>query len=115
MEKAMAKTTPKIRGRQLFCYPDPTPVCIVDSPAWFIWLETATAFRYCSGRRHDLFRGHGPLFASVSFRKERRRQGWLWYAYRRAHGVLHKQYVGKSDGLTVARLEETALSLNEIW
>ncbi len=49
------------------------------------------------------------------YRKERRRQGWLWYAYRRVHPVLHKRYVGKSDGLTVVKLEETAVLLNEIW
>jgi len=111
----MAKTTPKVRDRQLFCYPDPTAVCTVDSPAWFGWLETATAFRYFSGQRHNYFHGHGPLFAPVSFRKERRRRGWLWYAYRRVYGVLHKRYVGKSAGLTAERLEETAVLLNDIW
>jgi hypothetical protein len=115
MEEMMAKTTPKVRDRQLFCYPDPKPVCTLDSPAWFAWLETATSFRYFSWQRRNVFRGHGPLFAPVSFRKERRRQGWLWYAYRRVHPVLHKRYVGKSDGLTVVKLEETAVLLNEIW
>lgn len=43
------------------------------------------------------------------------RQVELWYAYRRAHGVLYKRYVGKSAGLTLARLEETAVWLNEVW
>lgn len=111
----MAKTTPEIRDRFLFHHPDPTPVCALDSPVWFVWLETATAFRYCSGQRKNMFRGHGPLYAPVSLRKERRRQGDLWYAYRRVHGVLHKRYVGKSAGLTWARLEETAVMLNEVW
>ena len=111
----MSKTTPQIRDQQLFCYPDPAPVCTVDSSAWFAWLETATAFRYFSAQRCNMFHGHGPLFAPVSFRKERRRQGWLWYAYRRVYGVLHKRYVGKSDGLTAAKLEETAVLLNEVW
>jgi len=110
----MAKSTPQIRDKQLFCYPDPTPVCVLDSPDWFLWLETATTFRYFSSQRHNWHRGHGPLFAPVSFRKERRRQGWLWYAYRRAYRVLHKRYVGKSDGLTAAKLEEIAVWLNEI-
>lgn len=111
----MAKTTPEIRDRFLFCHPDPTPVCALDSPAWFAWLETATAFRYCSGQRKNVFRGYGPLYAPVSFRKERRRQGALWYAYRRVHGVLYKRYVGRSVGLTWVRLEETAVILNEVW
>lgn len=111
----MAKATPKIRNQQLFCYPDPKPVCAVDSPTWFIWLETATTFRYFSGQRCNVYDGYGPLFAPVSFRKERRRRGWLWYAYRRVYGVLHKRYVGRSEGLTMAKLEETAVLLNEIW
>ncbi len=110
----MANMTPEIRNQLLFCYPDPTPVCPLDSPAWFVWLETASAFRYFSGQRHNVFRGHGPLYAPVSFRKERRRQVGLWYAYRRAHGVLYKRYVGKSAGLTAARLAETAVLLNEV-
>lgn len=111
----MAKTTPQIRDKRLFCYPDPTPICTVDSPAWFAWLETATTFRYFSAQRHDYYHGRGPLFAPVSFRKERQRQGWLWYAYRRIFGVLHKRYVGKSQRLTAAKLEETAVLLNNIW
>ena len=111
----MTKTTPQIRDKKLFCYPDPTPICTLDSPTWFIWLETATAFRYFSTQRHIFIRGHGPLFVPVSFRKERRRQGWLWYVYRRAHRVLHKRYVGKSDRLTAAKLEEMAVLLNDFW
>ena len=47
--------------------------------------------------------------------EEQRRRVGLWYAYRRVHGVLHKRYVGKSAGLTWARLEETAVMLNEVW
>lgn len=111
----MAKMTPEIRDQFLFCYPDPAPVCALESPAWFAWLETALAFRYCSGQRRNLFRRHGPLYGPVSFRKEQRRQVGLWYAYRRVHGVLYKRYVGKSARLTLARLEETAVWLNEVW
>ena len=48
-------------------------------------------------------------------RKEPRRQGWFWYAYLRSHGLLHKRYVGKSERLTIARLEEMATILNELW
>lgn len=29
----MGKMTPEIRDQLLFCYPDPTPVCPVGSPA----------------------------------------------------------------------------------
>ena len=71
-------------------------------------------FRYFSDQRQNLFRGYGPLYAPVSFRKERRRQVELWYAYRRVYRVLHKRYVGKSMTLTATRLEEIAVLLNEI-
>jgi LuxR family maltose regulon positive regulatory protein len=115
MEKMMAKMTPQIRHKQLFCHPDPTPICTVGSPAWFAWLETVTSFRYFSAQRHNFFRGYGPLFAPISLRKEQRRHGWLWYAYRRTHGVLHKRYVGKSQAVTLEKLEEVAALLNDIW
>lgn len=111
----MAKTTPKVRNGHLFCYPDPESLCVVDSRAWFVWLETAVSFRYFSGQRRTVHNGYGPLFAPVSLRKERRRRGELWYGYRRVHGVLHKRYVGRSADLTGVRLEETAVLLNEIW
>lgn len=111
----MSTRTAQIRHQQLFYLPGSEPVCRLDSPAWFAWLETAVTFRYFSDQRQNVFRGHGPLYAPVSFRKERRRQSWHWYAYRRVHGVLYKRYVGKSIALTVARLEETVTSLNQIW
>lgn len=117
----MAKMTPEIRGQLLFCYLAPLPVCPVGSPAWFAWLATVSvsvsvsAFRYGSGQRRNLFRGHGPLYRPASFRKEQRRQVGLWYAYRRVHGVLYKRYVGKTAVLTQDKLDEVAAWLNDIW
>lgn len=110
----MTKTTAQIHQHQLFCLASPQPVCLLDSPAWFLWLETARSFRYFSDRRQNIFRGFGPLYAPVSFRKERRRQSWYWYAYRRVYGILHKRHVGKSATLTIARLEEIVTLLNEV-
>lgn len=111
----MAKTTPKVHDCQLFCCADSEPLCSVDSPAWFAWLERAASFRYFSDQRRNVYNGWGPLFAPVSLRKERRRRGWLWYGYRRVDGVLHKRYVGRSADLTGERLEKMAVLLNEIW
>lgn len=111
----MAKTTPQIHRQQLFCDAEPEPLCVVESAAWFAWLETATAFRYFSEQRQPRGHGHYSPLAPISLRKERRRQGWLWYAHRRVHGVLHKRYVGRSVDLTVTRLEVTAVLLNEVW
>jgi hypothetical protein len=71
----MAKTTPQIHDRQLFCCPDLEPLCAVESPAWFAWLETATIFRYFSEQRWNWHGHYYAPFAPISLRKERRRQG----------------------------------------
>jgi len=111
----MAKTTPQIHDRQLFCHPESEPLCAVDSPAWFAWLETATIFRYFSQQRQNWHSHYYSPFAPISLRRERRRQGWLWYAQRRVRGLLHKRYAGRSVDLTALRLDEIAVSLHEVW
>ena len=111
----MPPNTAHIRHQSLFCYPQPEPICLLDSPNWFIWLETAMTFRYFSDRRQRNIRGFGPLYMPISLRKEQRRHHWYWYAYRRTHGTLHKRYAGKSDALTTLRLENMATELNQVW
>jgi len=110
----MAQMTPKVMDNQLYLPNDAEPVCTVDSPTWFDWLHGARTFRYYSQQRHNVIRGHGPAFVPISLRQEKRRRGFLWYAYRRSYRVLHKRYVGKSDALTRDRLEEIARMLNEV-
>jgi hypothetical protein len=78
-------------------------------------LETATTFRYHSQERRIIIRGYGPLLSPISLRKEKRRRGFLWYAYKRNHGLLHKRYVGRSAALTRDKLDEVALMLNQLW
>ncbi len=110
----MAQTTPKVMNDQLYLPDCIEPVCTVASPAWFDWLREARTFRYYSQQRHNIIRGYGPVFAPISLRKEKRRRGFLWYAYRRSYRVLHKRYVGKTESLTRDRLEEVARTLNEV-
>lgn len=110
----MAQTTPQVIDDQLYLPGCPQPVCPVDSPAWFDWLQQARTFRYYSQQRHNILRGHGPVFAPISLRKEKRRRGYLWYAYRRSYRILHKRYVGKTEALTRDQLEQVARALNEI-
>ena len=110
----MAKMTPKVIDNQLYLPESTEPVCTIESPAWFAWLGQANAFRYHSQQRRHVFRGYGPRFTPISLRKEKRRRGSLWYAYRRSYRVLHKRYVGKSEVLTHDRLEEIARVLNEV-
>lgn len=110
----MVRMTPKVIDNQLYLPDAPAPVCQVESPAWFDWLEKARTFRYHSQQRHNVVRGHGPTFASISLCKEKRRRGGLWYVYRRSYRVLPKRYVAKSEALTRDRLEEIARALNEV-
>ena len=68
-----------------------------DSPAWFAWLADLPSFA---------FRGRTGSFTA---RQERRERGeHYWYAYLRAGQQLHKKYLGKTEHLTVVRLEQIA-------
>jgi hypothetical protein len=113
--KKMAKKTPKVQGKQLYLSGEAQPLCQLDTPAWFAWLETITAFRYYTQRRQTVTQGYTRPMRPISVRKEKRRQGHLWYAYLRTHGQLYKRYVGKTAVLTQSKLDEVAAGLNEIW
>jgi predicted ATPase/DNA-binding CsgD family transcriptional regulator len=74
----------------------------VGTPAWYAWLRTARAFA---------FRG---AFGNFTARKEQasnKRGGWYWRAYRRREGTLHRVYLGKSEEVTLDRLNAVAVNL----
>jgi hypothetical protein len=72
------------------------------SAEWFAWLDTLSSFHF-TGK-------HGHLTA----RQERKSSGeGFWYAYLKAHGQLHKRYLGTTDKLTLSLLEQTAETLHE--
>ncbi|HEU5100829.1 MAG TPA: hypothetical protein VFU22_17490, partial [Roseiflexaceae bacterium] len=73
----------------------------VGSSPWWQWLaaETSTSFRF----EHPL--GH------FTARRERKHDGCYWYAYRKRGGALQKVYLGKSDDLTLDRLQQVAALL----
>ncbi|HEU5104093.1 MAG TPA: adenylate/guanylate cyclase domain-containing protein, partial [Roseiflexaceae bacterium] len=96
----MARTTPRVDGAALVGLEDGAGSIVVGTPAWYDWLETATAFAFTSQ--------HGSFTA----RKERRtRGGWYWKAYRSRLGRLRRVYLGKARDLTLDRLNDTAASL----
>jgi len=77
----------------------------VGTNEWWEWLnsEEAKSFRFeCD-------------FGVKSYgaRKEtiKARSGSFWYAYKRVEGKLRKRYLGKSDELTLERLESIAYDL----
>jgi LuxR family maltose regulon positive regulatory protein len=99
----MAQPTPHVEhGTLLLGRPDAEQTIAVDSPAWFLWLETATAFSFA-----------GPTGTYVA-RRERAssgRGGWYWRAYQHREGTRRRAYLGKPTELTLERLQAVAASL----
>ena len=76
------------------------PVVIVTD-AWYTWLadQHIQSFSF----RHPL--------GTFTARRERKRYGWYWYAYRKRAGRLYKAYLGKTEELTLERLNAAAAAL----
>ena len=91
----MARMTARVQQGLLNTH-DGTQAIVVDSPAWFAWLNEHRVFRFTS-----------PA-GNFTARKEQRAVGWYWYAYRRQHGLLRNAYLGKGEELTLSRLTEIA-------
>lgn len=72
----------------------------LESPQWNDWLTHHKQFT---------FKGDAGHFSA---RKENRQGSDYWYAYRRRNGRLRKAYLGKSDEMTLLRLEEAAANLS---
>ena len=71
---------------------DPPQTIAVGSADWLAWLADHDRFT---------FRHQGTHFTA---RREARRGGQYWYAYRRHQGQLHKVYLGRAAELTAAAL-----------
>lgn len=71
----------------------------VGSELWFEWLATATkfSFKYQNG--------------SFMAQCEQRRNNVYWYAYKRLNGKLHKAYLGKTEEVTLEKLQQIGDSL----
>lgn len=93
----MARTTPTVRQDTLTWHEGEHVVSlVVETPAWFAWLEQATTFSFKAE--------HGGGFTA---RKERfQRGGCYWKAYRKCGGKLRTAYLGKSAELSLTRLRQ---------
>src|SRR5712692_7671633 len=74
----------------------------VGTAAWFAWLETASMFSFVSAE---------GLFTARREQSGHKRGGWYWKAYRKQHGKLSSHYLGKSEVLTLERLQVVARAL----
>jgi len=108
-------THPRARSRALpliECGADGTYVVICptqgvlallpDSPAWFDWLASLTAFTFQGAQ--------GRFSTTRKLRKGQRIQSWS--AYRSLHGRSCNLYLGVTSHLTLARLEDMAATIH---
>ncbi len=78
------------------------PAIQVGSEAWHAWLSEPDT------RSFAFHSAQGTLTA----RREHSHGSWYWYAYRTREGHLHKTYLGKSEELTLERLQEAVTLLS---
>jgi hypothetical protein len=79
----------------------------VGSHEWWEWVNSdkAESFRFeCE---------HGVKGYRARKEKIKSRSGSFWYAYKRVGKTLRKRYLGKSEELTLGRLESVAYDLAE--
>ena len=104
--RARSRVTPLIEYGAQGCY---VAVCpqegvlpfAAESPEWFDWLASLTSFRFV-----------GQQGRFTAYRESKRgapTRGWV--AHRCMHGRHYKHWLGVTDHLTLARLEQKAASL----
>src|SRR5215831_6216329 len=71
-----------------------------DEATWRSWLREVTSFAF-----------HSPAGSLNVYLERRPRGGAYWYAYHTSQGRTRKRYLGRTETLSLAHLEETARSL----
>src|SRR6516165_11172872 len=71
-----------------------------DEAAWQSWLREVTSFAF-----------HSEAGSLNVYLERRPRGGVYWYAYHTSQGRTRKRYLGRTERVSLARLEETARSL----
>src|SRR5437660_11827252 len=71
-----------------------------EEAAWLAWLREVSSFAF-----------HGKGGSLNVYLEKRPRGGAYWYAYHTKEGRTRKRYLGQTESLSLARLEETARSL----
>lgn len=77
----------------------------LNSPQWWEWLESEDAVAFTFDCDHGI--------KNYRARKEeiKGKSGRFWYAYKRHNGTLRKRYIGKSEELSLEKLETIAYDL----
>jgi len=72
---------------------------LVGAPTWFEWLTTATIFTFSNS---------AGAFTAYKERSGNQRGGWYWKAYQKRASKPLRVYLGKSEVLTLERLNAVA-------
>lgn len=100
----MAHTPPIVQdGMLTYSQNGQTVQLAVDTPDWYNWLETASTFT---------FRSASGAFTVRREQAGNKRGGQYWRAYRKRDGKLRRAYLGKSENVTLERLNTTAARLS---
>jgi LuxR family maltose regulon positive regulatory protein len=92
----MAKTTPLVRFNQVVYQQNGQEhLLTVETSAWYSWLARVTCF---------IFNSDVGTFTARKESVGNQRGGYYWKAYRRRSGTLYRAYLGKSEELTLQRL-----------
>jgi LuxR family maltose regulon positive regulatory protein len=71
-----------------------------DEAAWLAWLRKVSSFAF-----------HGVSGSLNVYLEARSPGGQYWYGYHTSRGRTRKRYLGRTENLSLARLEETARAL----
>src|SRR5215469_16869698 len=90
----MVRRLPFVSDQSFHMLEEPSDPILVGSEAWYRWL---------AAEQHPSFAFSNPL-GTFTVRRERRRQRWYWYLYHKQEGKLRKAYLGKTEEVTLERL-----------
>ena len=93
----MRITTPHVTGGRLFRTETESDPIVLETPAWYDWLEQNAAFTFVD--QNSIFKVRKSML---------RTGGSYWKAYYRRQGKLYRIHLGHSYALTLARLQAAA-------
>jgi len=100
-EGIVVRRLPFVADQSLHLLEEPSDPILVGSEAWYGWL---------AAEQHPSFAFSNQL-GTFTVRRERRRQHGYWYLYHKQGGKLRKAYVGKTEEMTLERLNAITATL----
>src|SRR6266567_1475419 len=97
----MVRRLPLVANHSLRLLEEPSDPVMVGSEAWYCWL---------AAEQHQSFAFRNQL-GIFTVRRERRGQHGYWYLYHKREGKLRKAYLGKTEQMTLERLNAVAATV----